>query len=151
MSFTYRWSLEQNIRGESTWNLGPVSIYIETHDKLVTMLMLLFYLGNGQGSRILELMTAEHSKASSRLRSIGFYAGYVFSLYKIPQIMPYNKQGVLGGTLSTRIHRNSCIWLPDFYQTSDNYGTASLSRVKISKRNISSVHSSCKFVYLKNR
>lgn len=65
--------------GESSWDIKAVMKYIEGHDELVKMLMLLFHLGSGQGSRISELLTIEHCNTSSRLRGVGIYAGYMFS------------------------------------------------------------------------
>ncbi|KAK4073268.1 hypothetical protein Purlil1_13123 [Purpureocillium lilacinum] len=72
--------LQKTRDGESAWDRAVVSKYLESHDDLLKMLMLLFHLGGGQGSRISELLTIEHSNTSSRLRGVGFYAGRMFSV-----------------------------------------------------------------------
>ncbi|KJZ71103.1 hypothetical protein HIM_09522 [Hirsutella minnesotensis 3608] len=72
--------LRRDARGESSWDLKAVTRYIEGHDELLKMLMLLFHLGGGQGSRITELLTVEHCNTASRLRGIGIFAGQMFSI-----------------------------------------------------------------------
>ncbi|PWI64591.1 hypothetical protein PCL_09521 [Purpureocillium lilacinum] len=71
--------LQWNPGGEGCWDVKAVTKFIERHDELLKMLMLLFHLGSGQGSRISELLSIEHCNTPSRLRGIGFYAGYMFS------------------------------------------------------------------------
>ncbi|OAQ59779.1 hypothetical protein VFPBJ_11599 [Purpureocillium lilacinum] len=72
--------LRKTKEGNSSWDRRGVAKYLEGHDELLKMLMLLFHLGGGQGSRISELLTIEHSNTPSRLRGVGFYAGRMFSV-----------------------------------------------------------------------
>ncbi|KJZ70098.1 hypothetical protein HIM_10501 [Hirsutella minnesotensis 3608] len=72
--------LRRDARGESSWDLKAVTRYIEGHDELLKILMLLFHLGGGQGSRITELLTVEHCNTASRLRGIGIFAGRMFTI-----------------------------------------------------------------------
>jgi hypothetical protein len=72
--------LQNSGQAGGSWDMKAVTKYLKDHDELVKMLMLLFHLGSGQGSRISELLTIEHCNTESRLRGIGFYAGYMFSI-----------------------------------------------------------------------
>lgn len=54
--------------------------YLKLHDELLKVIMLLVHISGGQGGRITELLTIEHTNTASRLRSIYFYAGRMFFL-----------------------------------------------------------------------
>lgn len=62
--------------GQGVWNSGAAAAYLENHDCLLKQIMLLINLSGGQGSRISELLTIEHTSTPTRLRGCGFYKGH---------------------------------------------------------------------------
>jgi hypothetical protein len=49
---------KDNREGEGGWNMRAVIKYLEAHDDLLKMIMLLFHLGGGRASRITQV--ADH-------------------------------------------------------------------------------------------
>lgn len=64
----------------STWDLKAAGAYIDAHDELLKMLMLLFHLTGGKAGRITELLTIEHRNTPSRLRGVHIHGGKMLSV-----------------------------------------------------------------------
>ncbi|KAH6985327.1 hypothetical protein EDB80DRAFT_821764 [Ilyonectria destructans] len=74
--------LKAQSKSSSTWDSEAAQVYLDAHDVLLKVLMVLCQLDSGQGARIPELLTIECCNTSSRLRGIGMYGMKMFSIIR---------------------------------------------------------------------
>ncbi|RKK65963.1 hypothetical protein BFJ69_g15821, partial [Fusarium oxysporum] len=72
--------LKTRSHNQSAWDADAAQAYLCAHDAFLKTLMVLIQLDSGQGARVSELLTLEHSNTKSRLRGICIYGGQMFSV-----------------------------------------------------------------------
>jgi hypothetical protein len=62
------------------WDTRSVRAYLNIHDDFLRVLMVLFHITSGKGSRITELLSLEHQNTAFQPRGICLYQGGIMSI-----------------------------------------------------------------------